>query len=267
MLVCAGSRSFTGAAFLCSCAAMRAGAGYVTLAVPDVLHRVFASKAREIVTLPVFSTPGQSISEKALPQVVSAMEKADVLLLGCGMSQDPSTQRFIRRLISLSKIPMVIDADGLNALAGHIDMLKACRAPVVLTPHPKEMSRIAEKGLREVLDNAKNIAKDFSLRYNVTLILKGYRSLVVSVEGKVYRNNTGNPGMASAGTGDVLSGIVAAFLAQGMGPFEAACRAVYAHGLSGDLAAKEKTQPSLIASDIIEYLPKAFKKCSKDVEN
>ncbi|MFA5039963.1 MAG: NAD(P)H-hydrate dehydratase [Candidatus Omnitrophota bacterium] len=258
VLVCAGSRRMTGAAFLCAQAAMRSGAGYVTLAVPDVLHKVFAAGVREVMTLPLASTADASISQKALGQIIPALEKADVLVLGCGMSQNSSTQTFIRSLISRARIPLVLDADGLNALAGHVSMLTKRPAPTVLTPHPKEMARLLKKDTGHILAARKNIAKDFSLRYNSTLILKGHRSLVCD-GGRVYENLTGNPGLATAGSGDVLSGILAAFIGQGMPVYKAACLAVFIHGLAGDMAAKDKTQPGLVASDIIEYLPQAFK--------
>lgn len=257
VLICAGSRRMTGAALLCAQAAMRAGAGYVTLAVPDALHKIFAAAVREAVTLPLLSTPEMSVSEEAVFQIRPFLEKAQVLVLGCGMSQNPSTQKFIRSLLKSARIPLVLDADGLNALAGHMSLLKGRMAPTVLTPHPKEMARLTGKGTTEIQSSRKNIAKDFCLRYNSTLILKGHRTLVCEKD-RVYENATGNPGMASAGTGDVLSGIIGAFVGQGMPVYDAACRAVYIHGLSGDLAAKDKTQPGLVASDLIEYLPKAL---------
>jgi NAD(P)H-hydrate epimerase len=178
------------------------------------------------------------------------------------LTQHPATQRLIRRVIASSPVPLVIDADGLNALAGHMDILKKTKVPAVLTPHPKEMARLVGGSAAMVQKNRKKVAKDFAHGYNKTLVLKGFRTVVASPD-KAYVNKTGNPGMATAGAGDVLSGIVAAFLCQGMGSFEAACHAVNVHGLAGDLAVKDKTEPGMIASDIIEYLPKAFKQVTR----
>lgn len=259
VLIVAGSRCYTGAAHLCSRAAMRAGAGYVTLAFPETLQGVIGPGVREVVTLPLRSTTQQSICERALSQIAPVLKKADCLLVGCGMSRHRSTQAFIRSLIRRVSGPLVVDADGLNALAGHLDICNGLRHPVILTPHPGEMERLCGRRIDDAAVSRKKVAKDFALRYNITLILKGHRTLVCSSLGRFYENVTGNPGLATAGSGDVLSGIVAAFLGQGMEPFKAACRAVYIHGLAADLAVKDKTQPGMIASDIIDYLPKAFK--------
>ncbi len=260
ILIVAGSRCYTGAALLCSAAAMRAGAGCVTLAFPESLQAIIASGVREVVTFPLRSTVQQSVSEKALTQIVPLLKKTDCLLVGCGMSGHPSTQVFIRSLLRCACSPVVVDADGLNALAGHLDLVKGSRFPVILTPHPGEMERLCGRRLDGTDATRKKVAKDFALRYNVTLILKGHRTLVCSSRGRIYENATGNPGLATAGSGDVLAGIVTAFVGQGMESFEAACRAVHIHGLAADLAVKDKTQPGMIASDVIEYLPKAFKK-------
>lgn len=260
VLIVAGSRCYTGAAHLCSRAAMRAGAGYAVLAFPETLQGIIGPGAREVVTLPLRSTTQQSVSEKALPQIIPALKRADCLLVGCGMSRHPSTQVFIRSLVRRVSGPVVVDADGLNALAGHLDILKGLRVSAILTPHRGEMERLSGLRIDDTAASRKKVAKDFALRYNVTLILKGHRTLVCSSRGRLYENMTGNPGLATAGSGDVLSGIVTAFVGQGMEPFEAACRAVYIHGLAADLAVKDKTQPGMIASDVIDYLPKAFKK-------
>jgi NAD(P)H-hydrate epimerase len=260
VLIVAGSRCYTGAAHLCSRAAMRAGAGYVTLAFPETLQGIISPGVREVVTLPLRSTTQQSVSEKALPQIVPALKKSDCLLVGCGMSRHPSTQVFIRSLVRRVPGPVVVDADGLNALAGHLDTLKGLRGSVILTPHRGEMERLCGRRIDDTAASRKKVAKDFALRYNVTLILKGHRTLVCSSRGRLFENMTGNPGLATAGSGDVLSGIVTAFVGQGMELFEAACRAVYIHGLAADLAVKDKTQPGMIASDVVDYLPKAFKK-------
>jgi hydroxyethylthiazole kinase-like uncharacterized protein yjeF len=261
VFILAGSRCFTGAAGLCANAALRAGAGLATLGIPESLHPIFASRLTEVMTLPLPQTKEASLSEKALRVISLFLKKADCLLIGPGLSQNISTQRLIRSVVQAASVPLVIDADGLNALAGHLDILKKLKNELILTPHPREFSRLASIPVQKVQEERKQVAKDFALRYNMTLVLKGNRTVVASPQGRIYINPTGNPGMATAGSGDVLAGIIAAFLAQGFNCFDSARMAVYLHGLAGDLAAKDKTEISLIASDIIEYLPKAFKKC------
>ena len=241
-------------------AVMRAGAGAATLGIPKSLHPAFALKLTEVMTLPLPETNEQTLSEKALKEITAFSKKTDCLLLGPGLSQNPSTQRLIRSVIKRINLAMVIDADGLNALIGHLNILKDVKDEVVLTPHPKEMARLLALSVEQVQSNRKKVAKDFVLRYNNTLVLKGNRTVVASRGYRFYVNHTGNPGMATAGSGDVLSGIIAAFLAQGLSAFEAAKYGVYIHGLAGDLATQEKTEISLIASDIIAYLPAAFRK-------
>ncbi len=237
---------------------MRSGAGLVTLGIPESLYPVVAKKLTEVMVLPLADTKEGALSRKALPAVLDFLKRADGLLIGPGLSQHKETQDLIRRVLAHSSLPLVIDADGLNALAGHLHILKTIPSPAVLTPHPKEMARLLGERVSVVLKDRKKVAKDFALGYNMTLVLKGHKTLVVSPGKKLYVNTTGNPGMATAGTGDVLAGMVASFLVQGLKPHEAASYAVYFHGLAGDLAAREKTQPGMIASDIIEYLPKAL---------
>lgn len=261
VFILAGSTRFIGAACLCAQSAMRSGAGMVTLGVPKSLHAVFAAKLTEAMTLPLVDTKNGSLAEVALKDIKSFSKGVDVLLIGPGLSQDLSTQRLIRSVVKNLPIPMIIDADGLNALAGHCGILK--NNDCVLTPHMKEFSRLTGISVEAVKQNRKKVAKDFALRYNSTLVLKGCETIVASPREGCVVNKTGNPGMATAGSGDVLSGMIAAFMGQGLKGYEAARFAVYLHGLAGDLAAEAKTEISLIASDIIEYLPKAFKQLSK----
>ncbi len=260
MLVLAGSPIYSGAACLSSWAALRSGAGLVTLGVPQSLYPVAAAKIPEVMVAPLPETGGRALSARAFFQIDRLCRKADSLLIGPGLSLDPSTQLLVRRVLRAARVPAVIDADGLAALVGHLDLLKSAQAPFILTPHPGEMARLTGSSVAAVQAGRKKVAKDFSLRYNVTLILKGHRTLVASPHRSLYVNDTGNPGMATAGSGDVLAGMVAAFLAQGLSPYEAARAAVYLHGLAGDLAAREGSPISLIASDIIAYLPKALKR-------
>lgn len=261
VFILAGSRRFSGASCLCAQAVMRAGAGLVTLGIPESLHPIVASKLTEAMTLPLPETGEQTLSQKALKEIEVFLKKADCLLIGPGLSQNPQTQSLIRSVLRISDKPMVVDADALNALAGHLGILKKLKSPVVLTPHPKEMARLLDLSAAGVQKNRKKVANDFALRYNITLVLKGHQTIVASKGHEAYVNMTGNPGMATAGSGDVLAGIIAAFMVQGLSAYDAARYGVYLHGLAGDLAAKEKTEISLIASDIIEYLSKALIIC------
>jgi len=244
---------------LCAEAAMRAGAGLVTLGIPKSINSaVIKIKPKEVMTLPLPETSAGALSMAGYAKITAFIRKAGVVAIGPGLSADPSVQRLVRRLLPSLAGPVVIDADGLNAFAGCPAALKHA----VITPHAGEMYRLT--GVRVASGDAgrKKVAKQFARYYNVTIVLKGHRSVVADGQGRVYVNTTGNPGMATAGSGDVLTGMIAAFLGQGLDKFSAAKYAVYLHGLAGDLAAREKTQVSLIASDIIAHIPQAVKKSS-----
>jgi len=263
LLVIAGSLGYTGAALLCSRAALLSGSGLVTLGIPKSLYPIVARKYPELMILPLPETKAKSFSLKSLATILKKCGAVNALAVGPGISQHPETIRLVHRLIPKLKRPAVIDADGLNAVAKSPIVLKKARISLVVTPHPGEMGRLIGKTAFAVQKNRKGVAKRFALHYNVTTVLKGYRTIVVSPTGKLYINRTGNPGMATGGCGDVLTGIIGSFLGQGMDPFLAACQGVYVHGLAGDLAAKEKGEVSLTASDLLKYLPHAFKKVVK----
>ena len=262
VLVIAGSAGMTGAAYLSSEAALVSGAGLVTLAIPKSLNLIMQRKLIEVMTLPMPETKEQSFSRSAYDKIIAFTKKASCVLIGPGLSQNRQTQCLIRYLIKDIDLPMVIDADALNAAAGHLDTLsqkQQCPATIV-TPHPGEMARLIGKSSDFVNKNKKNVAKRFASEYNVTTVLKGFKTVAASPDNKIYINNTGNPGMASAGCGDVLSGVIAALLASGMDGFKAARLGVYVHGIAGDLAAKEIGEVSLRARDLLRFLPEAFKK-------
>ncbi|MBI5872736.1 MAG: NAD(P)H-hydrate dehydratase [Candidatus Omnitrophica bacterium] len=264
VLILAGSQRFVGAPVLSAASALKAGAGLVTLGVPHGLYPVIASKvAPEAMVLPLPQTRELSLSAAAFKEIKDFSSKTDCVLLGPGLSIKSGTRQLVCSLTDSLDVPLVIDADGLNCLTGRLDILKRAKMDVVLTPHPGEMADLCGYSVGDVQNKRKKVAKDFALRYNITLVLKGYETVVASSHGEVYVNHTGNPGMATAGSGDCLAGILAAFIGQGIPAYDAARLAVYVHGLAGDLAAKDKTQICLVASDIIEYLPKAFKSISK----
>jgi NAD(P)H-hydrate epimerase len=271
IFILAGSARFSGAAVLCAQAAMRAGAGLVSLGIPEGLNSaIIKIKPKEVMTLPLPETKEGTLSLSAFSRIKDFIRHIDVIALGPGLSQNKSTQGLVRKIVASCAKPMVIDADGLNALAGRLGLLHAAgRLPVcqagsmhaerILTPHPGEMARLLGISVSQVQRNRKAAAQKLARDYRVIAVLKGRNTIVTDYRVDTYVNKTGNPGMATAGTGDVLTGIIAAFLGQGLDAFGAAKFAVYLHGLAGDLAAKEKTQLSLIASDIIEKIPEAIK--------
>lgn len=265
VLVLAGSLRYSGAAVLCAQAALRSGAGLVTLGIPNSLNNaVIKIKPREVITLPLPQTRQAALSLTGYKEIKEFIKKIDVIAIGPGIGQDKSTFALVRKLTANIDKPFVIDADGLNALSGYLEVLRKRRdegRETILTPHPGEMARLTESTVQEVQDKRVNLAKCFAEEYKVTLVLKGHNTIVVDYKGNIFINKTGNPGMASAGTGDVLTGMIAAFLAQGLDSFNAAKYAVYLHGFAGDLAVKEKTQISVIASDIIDKIPEAIKRC------
>ena len=263
VLVLASSGRFSGAGLLCAQATLRAGAGLVTLAIPKSINlSIIKNKSPEVMTLPLPETSEQTLSIKALNRIVLFLKKVDVLIIGPGLGQNSSTYALIRKVIKKTRLPMVIDADALNALNKHLDILIQHKGEMVLTPHENEFARLFNLNLKRVKKNRKLIAKKCAGYYNKVLILKGNKSIVVDGLKQFYINNTGNPGMATAGSGDVLSGIVGSFFAQGLDAFKAAKYATYIHGLAGDIAAKDKTQMGLIASDILNRIPEAIKKSS-----
>ena len=259
VFVIAGSIGLTGAAALCSQAAILSGSGLVTLGIPKSLNPIMARKLTEVMTKPLPQTREQSLSYSALKEILRFAGKINCVAIGPGLSRNKSTQRLVRKLLTSLKKSIVLDADGINALEGKVNLLKSAKAPIVITPHPGEMSRLISLSKNEIARNKQRIAKKFANKYNVVCVLKGHRSVVAGPRGKAYINTTGNPGMASGGVGDVLTGMIASFIGQGLSPFNAAKLGVYLHGLAGDLAARRKGEVSLIASDLLNRLPQAIK--------
>ena len=245
-----------GASALCSLAAMRSGAGMVTAAVPRGLNSILQKKISNcVMTMPLDQSRAGSYSFKAYGQIKKIWSRFDTLAIGPGIGRELSTQRLAREIIIYCPKPLVIDADALFALAGHVDILNKAQGARVLTPHAGEMSRLTHRIIKEIEANRSKIARDFAKQYNCVLLLKGHETIVASPEGKIYINKTGNVGMATAGSGDVLTGMIAAFLGQGMSPYEAACYGARLHGAAGDRAAKIKSKAGMIATDIIDSIP------------
>lgn len=253
VLVIGGSRGKTGAAAMAGQAALRSGAGLVTVAAPQSVLPIIAVSMPELMTEPLAETSEGTIANQS---VFKILEGKTVLAIGPGLSTFPETSEFVRRVGEDSSIPMVIDADALNALVGFAGDLGGA----VLTPHPGEMARLIGKDVDYVTANRIDVARDFAALRNAYVVLKGFRTLVATPDGSVYINPTGNPGMATGGTGDILTGMIAGILAQEhLGSFvERLCLAVFLHGLAGDLAAEEVGQEALVATDLLRFLPQAW---------
>ncbi|MDD5195015.1 MAG: NAD(P)H-hydrate dehydratase, partial [Candidatus Omnitrophica bacterium] len=244
---------------LCAQSALRIGAGLVRIAVPGSVSEICAVKLTEVMSLALPEKHKGYLCPDAFSVIEEFLPRIDVIALGCGASTNEEAGVLMLKIIREIDKPMVIDADGLNAIASDKRVLEERKTKtLILTPHLVEFSRLLKLESAKIDKERKALVKDFALRYNLTLVLKGYHTLVSDGK-KIFENKTGNPGMATAGTGDVLCGMIAGLLAQGLNTFEAARCGVYLHGLAGDFAAREKTQNCLIASDIIEYLPKALK--------
>ncbi|NLN16853.1 MAG: NAD(P)H-hydrate dehydratase [Firmicutes bacterium] len=244
LLLLAGSRGFAGAAVLAARGALRSGAGLVSLAVPG-----------EIVSLVAPQVPEAMVHERT--SVDDLLERATAVVLGPGLGTSPDAKRLVRDLMGKIELPLVIDADGLNILAEE-GLELAAKKKVVLTPHPGEMARLSGLSIADIQADRVEIARAFAKRWSLTLVLKGARTVVAGPDGTVFVNPTGNPGMATGGTGDVLAGMIGSLLAQGLSPMEASAAAVFLHGLAGDRGALQVGQAGLVAGDVVEYLPTAW---------
>lgn len=274
-LIIAGSRGMTGAAVLCGKAAMRSGAGLVTIATSATAHATVAARALpEIMTASLPETTLGAVSFAALEQVLKLAERASVVAIGPGLSnQDESTRSFVRALVEKRTTPIVIDADGLNALAPWPENLRGSAAlPIIITPHQGEMLRLMGKvDAPEALADRVRAARDFAAAHGLILVLKGTRTITASRDGRVFINPTGNAGLGTAGAGDTLTGIITGFIAQARSTLKdewdalsATIAAVYVGGLAGDIAAGERGMRTLVASDISERLSAAI--CALDAE-
>jgi len=258
LLVVAGSVGKRGAAQMSALAALRTGTGLVTLALPRSLDNGSPLSTLEMMTLPLPESEAGTIALSAEKILVDALAGKQALAMGPGLSQHPETQALVRQLISECTLPMVIDADAINAIASDVTILKRKKGPIILTPHPGEMGRLIGKPAAEIQKDRFLVARRFAETWDVILVLKGAHTVIASPDGSLRVNNTGNPGMASAGTGDALTGIVSGLLAQGLQALDAASLGVWLHGAAGDLAAEERGEAGLLSSDLIEKMPKAI---------
>ena len=254
LLVC-GSYGMAGAAVLAAKAALRCGVGLATAAMPQSIYPIIAAAVPEAVCVPY--TEGGA---KAAVQLRGALSKATAVLVGCGLSQSREAAELTAAVLREATVPVVLDADGINAAAKHIDITEARRAPLVLTPHPLEMARLLHCSVEEVQRDRTATALEAARQFRAVAVLKGHGTVVASPDGEVAVNTTGNPGMAVGGSGDVLAGMIASLLAQGLSPFEAARCGVWLHGAAGDRAAARLSQHAMLPSDMVDELGALFLK-------
>ena len=257
VLVIAGSTGKGGAAVMTALSALRSGAGLTTLAMPAGLEAALPNRPMELMTLPLPQTGEGTLAFSALEPILKFAHDKTVAAIGPGLSTHPETVRLVQALLTHLAIPIVLDADGINALAGHPDFLKQARSKIVLTPHPGEMARLNGTSTRDIQSNRPAAAAEFVGRYPATLVLKGAGTVIAERAGQLTLNTTGNPAMATAGTGDVLTGIIAGLMAQGYDDGEAALLGVYLHGLAGDLASAKMGGIGMLAGDLIAAIPAA----------
>ncbi|MDE3057527.1 MAG: NAD(P)H-hydrate dehydratase [Bacteroidota bacterium] len=268
IFVLAGSPGLTGAALLSSLAALKSGAGLVVLGIPEKVFSSVSRRTLEVMPMPLSSTSGGTLSPEALPEIYKRIAWADVVAIGPGLSLNAETKKVVHDIVQHSRKSLVIDADGLNALAGNLPLLLRRKAKaVILTPHIGEFSRLVHLPIEEIEADKLNIASAFAKKYKLVLILKGAPTITAAPDGRVFINSTGNPGMATAGAGDVLSGISSTLLGQGMEPSAAAFSSVYVHGMAGDISASEIGEIGMTAGDILRCVPRALQQLNSAESN
>lgn len=252
LLLC-GSRGFTGAAALSAMGALRSGAGLVFLGVPESIYAIEAMKLTEAIVFPL-PDEGGKLSAEAVPEILERLPKMDAVLIGPGLGQSEGTFAVTEAVLNAAQCPVVLDADGINVMARHKDILRGRTAPTILTPHDGEFARLGGVIGEDRVSSARSLARDL----NAIVLLKGHET-VITDGAEVYVNHTGNPGMAVGGSGDVLSGIIVSLLGQAIAPLEAAACGAWLHGAAGDLCAREIGQYGMLPTDMVETLPRLLK--------
>lgn len=266
VVVIAGSVGYTGAAVLASLSALRTGAGLVYLGIPASLNDIAEIKLTEVITKPLAETASRSLSPDALPDIRSMLDGAASLAIGPGLSTDTGTRALVGEIVDEVAVPCVADADALNALTPAAIGDRKGDAPFVLTPHPGEMARLTGRRVEDVQANRDSVAREVAKAARATVLLKGSPTTVATPGGDIYVNPTGSNALASAGTGDVLTGIIATFLAQGLEATEAAALGAFVHGAAGDLAAESMGEAGTIASDVLDHVPFAMRELDEKRE-
>jgi ADP-dependent NAD(P)H-hydrate dehydratase / NAD(P)H-hydrate epimerase len=259
VLVVGGSPGLTGAAALCAQAALRTGAGLVTLGVPEGLHDIMEVKLTEVMTRPLPQTDHRTISLEAAGVINELSAEFDALAIGPGLSTKGETPEAVREIVRAVRTPVVLDADGLNAMVGHTPLFEERAGPLVLTPHPGEMARLIDGNTAGVQSDRVAVTLEAAAKWGAVVVLKGAGTVTAEPGGSVWINSTGNPGMSTAGMGDVLTGCIAAFIAGGVDPFDAAALGVYYHGYAADLVSAMDGMIGMTAGDVIRHLPLALR--------
>lgn len=254
-----GSIEMTGAPYLSSMAALRTGAGLVYTIVPKSIGPIMSIKVTEAIVKQVEDNDRGHFTKNSLDEILDILDNMDVVAIGPGMGVDEDRIHIVEEIIKNFKGPIIIDADGINCISLKTDILLQHKQPIIITPHPGELARLLRKEIKELQDNRIYYSKYISSKYNIIVVLKGFKTIVADYEGNIYLNETGNPGMATAGSGDVLTGMIASLAAQGLKPFDCGKLGVYCHGLAGDLGSLDKGEYGLIATDIIDNIPYSLK--------
>lgn len=263
LLCICGSYGMAGAAIMAGKAALRCGIGLLKTAVPKSIYQICASNILESVYYPLEETSSGAISFKNADFLLSACENSSAVIIGCGLSVCDDTKAIVKKIITNCTKPIVIDADALNCIADDINILKNIKSPAIITPHPGEMARLTKSTPQKINSDRENTAIEFAKKYGVVTVLKGAGTIIASPNGEAYINHTGNSGLATGGSGDVLTGTIGSLLAQGGEPLNAAAAGVFLHGIAGDLAAKKLGKISMLPTDIIELIPTAYKELMK----
>ena len=259
LLTICGSYSMAGASILAGKGALRCGIGLLKMAVPKSIYPIVASAIYESVYYPVSENESGTHNKYETPFLLEKSKESNAVLIGCGMQNNRDTYFIVNSFLEKCTVPIVLDADALNAICSNLDALKLAKVPVVITPHPKEMARLLKVSVAEVQSNREQVAVNFAREYNVYVVLKGHNTVVASPNGDVFVNTTGNAGMATGGSGDVLAGMISSLIAQNpKKPLECACAGVYLHGMAGDIAKVKFGEISMLPTDLINCIPKAF---------
>ncbi len=259
--VVAGGEGYSGAACLASLGALHSGAGLVRLCFPENINTAVEKKLTEVIKVPLPATEQGSLAISGYNKIKEIASKSNIMAIGPGVTTNQETKKLIRKVISSTNLPMVIDADGLNniTVSDLLKIQKQRRLKIVLTPHPGEFERLFGVPTQSINNNRIEIVRELTKKLSLIIVLKGAPTVIGDPMGNVYINSTGNSGLAKGGSGDVLTGMIAGFIAQGASPADAACLGVYLHGYAADIAVKTKTEYSLVATDLIKFLPKAIK--------
>lgn len=251
LLLC-GSRGYTGAAYLAAMGALRSGSGLVFLGVPKSIYAIEAVKLNEVIVFPLPDVDGK-LSAAAIPEILERLPKLDAVLVGPGLGQSDGVLQVVKTVLERAECPVVLDADGINVMAAHKDILRGRTNPTILTPHAGEFARLGGRA-----EDRQTAAEDMARDLGCIMLLKGHNTVITDGT-ETYINPTGNPGMAVGGSGDVLSGIIVSLLGQGIAPLEAAAIGAWLHGAAGDFCAKDIGQYGMLPSDMVNVLPRLLK--------